>query len=155
MWEEDLKVARSIGNRSCLSVVEGVNKLYHTSVCVKTVRCRVKDGLAKVPPRYGSGKRSSFKPEVEEALKKAFSTYVQLGNAERNIIPDRPKMMSILKACLKNGDCPITRFDKLYDRFLKSVSDDVQVMSDNEKSRTTEIVTKNMLCQKRICLSSN
>ena len=70
---------------------------------------------------------------MEAALKKAFSTYVDLGNAERNVIPYRPKMISILKACLKNGDCDIIHYDKLYNRLSKAVADDVQVMSENEK----------------------
>ena len=134
MWEEELSVARSKGNRSCAEIVKYTNKKYHTWVCVETVHRKVKLGLAKVAPRYGCCQKSTFKPEVEAAaLKKAFTTYVQLGNAERNVIPDRPKMISILKACLKYGDYDIIHYDKLYTRLTKAVSDDVQVMSDNEK----------------------
>ena len=69
--------------------------------------------------------------KVEEALKTAMITYIQLGNAERNVKPNRKKVIEILEKCFTYGDCNLVRFDKLYDRLMTVIATDVKVTVTN------------------------
>ena len=89
------------------------------------------NGLAKVTPKYGCSLRSKVKNRSGSSIKVDILKICAAWEC-RNVIQDRPKMISILKSWLKNGNCDIICYDKLYDRQSKAAADDVQVMFDNE-----------------------
>ena len=127
------KLPVGLRTNCCGNIVREVNKKHRTNVSYRTVLDRVRKGIGDTAPRFRRGRKSGLNPELYAALQSAISSYILLSNAEMKRKPNRKKLIASLKLCLKKNFCDLRRIDHLYNRISKSIADDIEVSSMNEK----------------------
>ena len=147
LWREESKKKKG-ARLSCYNITKQVNAIYGTSISEKSVRrhCHASDEINSIP-RIGRGRKSELLPEIESALRTAMLTYIELSDAEMNKKPNRKTIVQLLGRCLTVGGCSLKRYDLLYERLVKKLSDKLQIDNKNSKmeQRRLEWTTFNNL----------
>ena len=130
--EEKVKPRKE--RRSAQAICKEINTMYNTNICEATVRRKSSVPNLSMEQCLQRGRKPNLKEGVDLALSTALATYIQLSNAAIKKMPNRRDLIMLLKATFKGTPNTLyTRYDHLFDRIMKSVSNNISVNPGNCK----------------------